>query len=512
MSDRHPSRPLPAQVNLEQQKRQARELLRAARAHEPAALERFRAHHPRLAGTSVREIESASLALHDAQLVLAREYGFKHWAALKHEIESRTGAHTRIFVTDVAYFDDRAKGLVSAHQGGVPHAFEQIRQWHPAFADASDDDLAGAPFDLEAARLVYARQHGLATWDAFVADVRAVARGERTEPFKEVFEALQRQQWDRLPQLIRQHPDVLRVRGTNGNSLLNLAVSLAGRTREPLPSQAWQLLDVFLRSGADINQANDRGWTPLHQAAYSNQVELATRLIDAGAALDLEAHGEGGTPLAVALFWGHREVADALATVVVPRNLRIAAGLGRPDLIAECFGPGDALTEAARSGRGFYRPHSGFPVWHPSDDPQEVLNEALVWACKADRVEVLPILVSRGADVNADPYRGTPLMWASANNRLAAATWLLAHGATITRATFGGPSHGRGVTPLHMAAQNDHVEMARLLLSHGADPNLEDAIYHSSPIGWADHFGSRRVHQVLTGADVAHVNPRDSGT
>ena len=93
-------------------------------------------------------------------------------------------------------------------------------------------------------------------------------------------------------------------------------------------------------------------------------------------------------------------------------------------------------------------------------------------------------------------------MWAAANNRLAAATWLLTHGARISRATFGGPSHGEGVTPLHMVAQNDHLEMAKLLLSHGADPHVGDAIYHSSPIGWADHFGSKRVQQLLTGTDI----------
>jgi len=503
-SDSQPSRSLPPQANLEQQKKQARELLRAAKDHEPTALQRIRAHHPRFAAKSDHDIATASLALHDAQLVLAREYGFRHWAALKHEIDSRTGErHTRVFVTDVAYFDERADGLVSAHQAGVPHAFEQIREWHPAFADASDDELARASFDLEASRLVYARQHGFPTWDALVADVRAVASGQRSEPFREAFEAMRSRRWDRLLELIRQHPEVLRARGTNGNTLLNLAVSLAGRTCDPLPAQAGQMLDVFLRSGADINRANDRGWTPLHQAAYSNQAELAKRLVEAGAAQDLEAHGEGGTPLAVALFWGHREVADVLATsMVVPRNLRIAAGLGREDLIADCFGSDGALTDAARAGRGFYRPHSGFPVWQPSNDPQEVLNEALVWACKADRAEVLPILVRRGADVNADPYRGTPLIWAAANNRLAAATWLLQHGATNGRATFGGPSHGEGVTPLHLAAQNDHVEMARLLIDHGADLSIEDEIYHSSPSGWADHFGSQRVHRLLTGTQL----------
>jgi ankyrin repeat protein len=503
-SDHPASRTLPSHPNLEQQKKQARELLRAVTAREPAALERVRSHHPRLAGKSDDEIASMPPALHDVQLVLAREYGFPNWAALKHDIESRRGERrTRVFVTDLAYYEDRVGGLVSAHQAGVPHALAQIRDWHPAFADSSDEEIARVPFDADAARLVYARQHGFTTWDALVADVNAVARGERIEPFREAFEALRSQRWDRLAAVIREHPDVLRAQGTNGNTLLNLAISLAGQSCEALPPQAWKMLDIFLQSGADINQPNDRGWTPLHQAAYSNQVELARRLVEAGADPTLEAHGEGGTPLAVALFWGHHEAADVLAELmIVPRNLRIAAGLGRKDLIDECFEPDGRLTVQAQTGRGFYRPHSGFPVWKPSDDRQEILNEALVWACKSDRVEALPVLVERGADPNADPYRGTPLLWAAARNRLAAATWLVEHGATTSRATFGGQAHGQGVTPLHLAAQGDHVDMVKLLLAHGADPTVEDELYHSPPSGWAAHFGSRRAYRLLTGTDL----------
>jgi ankyrin repeat protein len=498
-SDPHAPRSLPSNANLEQQKKQARELLRAALSHEPAALQRITEHHPRLRGRKPQDLADVPLALHDAQLVLARVYGFQSWAALKHEIEGRrVQRQTRVFVTDLAYYDDRVAGLVSAHMAGVPAALAQIREWHPAFAEASDDEIRESPFDAEAARLVYARQHGFGGWDQLRSHVTAVGSGQRIEPFKDAFEALGAQNWPRLMLLVEQHPEILRARGTNGNTLLNLAVSLAGRTCEPLPPQAWHLLDLFIRAGADINDPNDRGWTPLHQAAYSSQVELANRLVDAGAALDSEAHGDGGTPLAVALFWGHGEVADLLAGfAVAPRNLRIAAGLGRLDLIEECFSADGALTGAARSGRGFYRAHSGFPVWRPSDARQEILDEALVWACKADRVQALPALVARGANVNADPYRGTPLLWTAANNRLAAARWLLEHGARISPATFGGSSHGEGLTPLHLAAQNNYAEMARLLLDFGADVTIEDAIYHSTPAGWAEHFGSTRALAVL---------------
>src|SRR5262249_5988970 len=155
---------------------------------------------------------------------------------------------------------------------------------------------------------------------------------------------------------------------------------------------------------------------------YANAVPLVERLLRADADPAREAYGEGGTPLAVALFWGHREAADLLAARAVrPLNLRIAAGLGRQDLVGACFAADGSLTEEARSGRGFYRPHTGFPAWQPSRARQEILDEALVWAAKSDRVEALADLVARGADVNADPYRGTPLGWAAFKGRLGAA-------------------------------------------------------------------------------------------
>ena len=181
-----------------------------------------------------------------------------------------------------------------------------------------------------------------------------------------------------------------------------------------------------------MNDANDRGWTPLHAAAYANKPQIAEKLIANGAALDAEAHGAGGTPLIAALFWGNREVADLLGRhSVSPGNLRAVAGLGMLELVEACFVGERTLTPEACAARGFYRPHSGFPDWQPSTDPQEVLDEALVWACKSNRVQVLERLVQAGARLDADPYRGTPLIWAAARNRTEAAAWLLDHGADV---------------------------------------------------------------------------------
>jgi len=67
---------LPDRPDLDQLRRQARELLRAAAAGEPHAAGRLSAVSPRA-------------TLSAAQLALAREYGFPNWAALKAEVARR---------------------------------------------------------------------------------------------------------------------------------------------------------------------------------------------------------------------------------------------------------------------------------------------------------------------------------------------------------------------------------------------------------------------------------------
>jgi hypothetical protein len=89
--------------------------------------------------------------------------------------------------------------------------------------------------------------------------------------------------------------------------------------------------------------------------------------------------------------------------------------------VEACFTGERALTPEACAARGFYRPHSGFPDWQPSNDPQEVLDEALVWAAKSGRLGVLERLARAGARLDADPYRGTALIWAAARDRTEAA-------------------------------------------------------------------------------------------
>ena len=484
-------------MNLEQQKKRARELLRGMRAGNAAALSRLRRRHGRWAAVEEAAVRQR-VALHDAQFVIAREQGFASWPKLKAYAEPSPDArHTKLFVADVAWIADRVQGLLQTRHSAGPAALEQIREWHPAFADLTDEQILQAPFDEDDARLVYAREHGFDTWADLTNRVEVLAQKKDSaeEPFLVAFEALQFGNVSQFETLLGAHPRIAKERGTNGNTLLNLAVSFAGK---PDWEGGTTAIEALL-AHSDVNEPNDRGWTPLHQAAYANRPEIAALLLGKGAALDAEAHGTGGTPLIAALFWGHREVADLLGRYsTAPGNLRAAAGLGMSELVEGCFSGERKLAPEAGAARGFYRPHSGFPEWSPSTDAQEVLDEALVWACKSNRVGVLDRLLRAGARLDADPYRGTPLIWAAACNRAEAAEWLLDHGAKVSqKATFGGLTHGQGVTALHLAAQCGHMPMVKLLVKRGADLAVQDDLYHSTPIGAAEYFGKDAVRDYL---------------
>jgi len=85
------SRGLPAQPHLEVPKQQARELLRQCKARSTEALDRVRRQHPRFL-TAGDDAISTQLKLSDAQLVMAREYGFSSWTQLKERITGNTAA------------------------------------------------------------------------------------------------------------------------------------------------------------------------------------------------------------------------------------------------------------------------------------------------------------------------------------------------------------------------------------------------------------------------------------
>ncbi|TDV48957.1 ankyrin repeat domain-containing protein [Actinophytocola oryzae] len=368
------------------------------------------------------------------------------------------------FRTEPSYYEGRATGLLASATDGTATAVAEFTRW--AVAPSADG-----------AREVVARSHGFTSWTELLAEA---GRG----PFADAYRLVEARDLPGLSALLDERPSLVDEVGTNGNDLLGLAASTHDE----------RLVSLLVARGADVRRGNVHGWTALHQAGYANLPAMARVLVEAGAPVDVSARGDGGTPLAAALFWGNVEVARVLADVeVTPRNLRTAAGLDDVVLLESLWG-----RPSAGAHRGFYRPHSGFPSWQPGSSVAEVRDEAVSWAARSDAVEALSWLAARGAELDANVYQGTALVWAAARGRVRAVRRLLELGAGVdVRGTFGGPGHGVGTTALHHAAEGGHVEVIEVLLAAGANPTVTDDLYGSTPAGWAEHSGQAAAQELL---------------
>ncbi len=114
------SQPLPERANLEQLKKQAKSLLHAAQSLDPDALRRFQPV------PSLARLSPAELALHDAQFVIAREYGFKSWNELREHVQDRALS-----------FAEAADEFVRCATGGARPRALRLLERQPAVAHAS---------------------------------------------------------------------------------------------------------------------------------------------------------------------------------------------------------------------------------------------------------------------------------------------------------------------------------------------------------------------------------------
>ena len=301
-----------------------------------------------------------------------------------------------------------------------------------------------------------------------------------------------------LKRLLTSSPEVLTASGSDGRTLLDLACRAAtgdiAIPHKPGTPEQHAAVDLILEAGADPSAPDIHNWTPLHTAAMAGHADLAQRLIAAGASVESEAHGErGASPLSYALFYAKAYMGEVLIPIY-PDNLRTAAALGNG---IERFFDGAVLTPDAYRGLDFYAPDF-FPACHRKQNRQEVIDEALSWAARNNQCDAMSALLARGADVNANVFRGTPLLWACYSDKVEAASWLLDHGAhPDLRHDWGGEGHGVDAVAMHLAAQYNCVRCLNLLLDHGADPTVVDGAYHGTPKEWAEFHGSIDAVEIL---------------
>lgn len=112
----------------------------------------------------------------------------------------------------------------------------------------------------------------------------------------------------------------------------------------------------------------------------------------------------------------------------------------------------------------------------------EQYRTALMWASSENRIDVIDLLLERGADPNARlaaPYGSTPLMIAAAMGREDSVRHLLAHPETDVNARG-----TEGQTALMYAAINQRLAIVKLLLEHGSELNVADS-HGKTALDWA---------------------------
>src|SRR5262245_50039965 len=137
------SKSLPPRPDLDQLKKQAKELLRAFKSGDPEACKRFEEQGPLSASGSA--VRPAAFSLHHAQAVIAREYGFATWAKLKQHVESlRTDA------------GDLIEQLKSAFANNDAPRLRELLERHPEFKAKINEPIG--PFDSPAITHVRSRE------------------------------------------------------------------------------------------------------------------------------------------------------------------------------------------------------------------------------------------------------------------------------------------------------------------------------------------------------------------
>ena len=125
-----PSCSLPGDPSLEHLKAQAKQLQRRVREREADALELVREFHPRLAALDAQGSEAGAFSRADAQLVVARRYGFASWNRLRRHMSEP--------ISIVALFEAPTVGNLAAY----------LRERHPDCAAAIQEESALEPLEL----------------------------------------------------------------------------------------------------------------------------------------------------------------------------------------------------------------------------------------------------------------------------------------------------------------------------------------------------------------------------
>lgn len=436
---------LPPRPSLEQLRKQAKGLLKAVRAGDAEALSRARENHPQYKNPA-----AGPFALADAQLVLAREYGFASWVKLQAHVKSLEAASETAEVVaalrEAAGKGDvlRLNSLLDAHPEliderggeGVRTALHQavfgnseaavkllLERGANPNVRCEGDNAYPLHFAVEKNRVPIIRllvEHGAdtvgegdyhelgvlgwaAAWEYIQADPESVAYLLAHGARHNIFSAVAVGDVAAVRELVARHPADLEQR-MNGTIMRPRPLHLAVTKRQPAVMRA------LLELGANVESLDEAGFTALDRAAMMGASEMVAMLEDAGAQLRLPAAAALGRDADVARLL-HRE----------------------PDALKPGCRWGNLIVRASEHGSG----------------------------------RMVETLLRNGAQVNIRDDPKTAI------------------------------DHTAGFTPLHAAAWNGNVDAIAVLMRYGADVRAREEKYHGTPAGWADYAGHKEARDLI---------------
>ncbi|XP_033468434.2 uncharacterized protein LOC117247896 isoform X38 [Epinephelus lanceolatus] len=253
-----------------------------------------------------------------------------------------------------------------------------------------------------------------------------------------------------------------------------------------------------------VNRTTESGFTPLHIAAHYGNINVATLLLNRGAAVDFMARNDI-TPLHVASKRGNSNMVKLLLDRGSKIDAKTKDGLtplhcgarsGHEQVVEILLDRGAPILSKTKNGlsplhmatQGDHLNCVQLLLQHdvPVDDVTNDYLTALHVAAHCGHYKVAKLIVDKKANPNAKALNGfTPLHIACKKNRAKVMELLLKHGASIQAVTES------GLTPIHVAAFMGHENIVHALIHHGASPNTtnvrgETSLHMAARAGQAD--------------------------
>jgi len=161
---------IPSDASSEHLRKQAKQLLKACRRHQPEAIRRFIASHPAYESGLA---DPTTMRLQEAQLVVAREYGFGSWACLLQAVVAEADSHApEAYDSGVLVLTNGTNTIRRMEEAGIPGVKEEwLEILHEGPVPLTDD--------REALNRIRARHFEAIGWTSFDGAMSGFSRRER---------------------------------------------------------------------------------------------------------------------------------------------------------------------------------------------------------------------------------------------------------------------------------------------------------------------------------------------